>query len=147
MISRERVIAGIDDVFNAVAFNGNAVGEVTLCGRGAGMLPTASAMVADIIDVSNNGGWNVSWCDPAEAPADAFVAPDDVEDKYYVVFSAADTNTAKEAAETLMDVKVLEMDTKEIAVETPKMPYGQLKKIIAELEKKSVTAVSTIRMF
>ena len=147
MISRERVIAGIDDVFNAVAFNGNAVGEVTLCGRGAGMLPTASAMVADIIDVSNNGGWKVSWCDPAEAPADAFVAPDDVEDKYYVVFSAADTNTAKEAAETLMDVKVLEMDTKEIAVETPKMPYGQLKKIIAELEKKSVTAVSTIRMF
>lgn len=147
MISRERVIAGIDDVFNAVAFNGNAVGEVTLCGRGAGMLPTASAMVADIIDVSNNGGWNVSWCNPAEAPADVFVSPDDVEDKYYVAFTAADANVAKESVEALMDVKVLDLDTKEIAVETPKMPYGQLKKIIADLEAKSVKAVSTIRMF
>lgn len=147
IVSRERVIAGIDDVFNAVAFNGNAVGEVTLCGRGAGMLPTASAMVADIVDVVNNGGWNVSWCNPTETPKDVLLKPEEVEDKYYVAFSAADTNAAKDIIESKMDVKVLAIDTAEIAVETPKMPYGDLKKILSALDEEAVRAVSTIRIF
>lgn len=147
VVSRERVIAGIDDVFNAVAFNGNAVGEVTLCGRGAGMLPTASAMVADIVDVVNNGGWNVSWCNPTETPKDVLLKPEEVEDKYYVAFSAADTNAAKDIIESKMDVKVLAIDTAEIAVETPKMPYGDLKKILSALDEEAVRAVSTIRIF
>ncbi|MBE6701529.1 MAG: homoserine dehydrogenase, partial [Ruminococcaceae bacterium] len=96
IVSGERVISGIDDVFNAVAVNGNAVGEVTLCGRGAGKLPTASAMVADIVDVVNNGGLNVSWCSPDSTPEGVVMDANDVEDKYYIAFSAKDTESAKE---------------------------------------------------
>ncbi len=147
IVSRERVIAGIDDVFNAVAVNGNAVGEVTLCGRGAGMLPTASAMVADIIDVVNNGGWNVSWCDPAQTPGGVLLTPDEVEDKYYVAFTSNDIGTAKDTVESMMDVKVLSADASEIAIETTKMPYGELKSKLDAMADKGVKAVSVIRIF
>ena len=41
----------IDDVFNGILVNANMVGEVMFYGPGAGKLPTASAVVADIIDV------------------------------------------------------------------------------------------------
>jgi len=145
IVSRERVIAGIDDVFNAVAFNGNAVGEVTLCGRGAGMLPTASAMVADIIDVVNNGAWNVSWCNPAETPADVLMTPDEVEDKYYVAFAVADNGAAIE--NVISDARLLSTGDGETAIETPKMPYGELKNKLATLEKNGIKAVSVIRIF
>lgn len=146
IVSRERVIAGIDDVFNAVAFNGNAVGEVTLCGRGAGMLPTASAMVADIVDVVNNGAWNVSWCNPSETPADVLMTPDEVEDKYYVAFdTASKEGTAIE--NVIADARLLSSDDGETAVETPKMPYGELNNKLEALEKNGIKAVSVIRMF
>jgi len=43
-------IAGVDDVFNAVMIRGNAVGDTMFYGRGAGALPTASAVVGDVLD-------------------------------------------------------------------------------------------------
>jgi len=50
LISRNSLLADIDDVMNGVVIRGNAVGNVAFCGAGAGKLPTASAVVADIID-------------------------------------------------------------------------------------------------
>ena len=44
-------LARVDDVFNGVLINANMVGEVMFYGPGAGKLPTASAVVADIVDV------------------------------------------------------------------------------------------------
>lgn len=49
-------IAGVDDVFNAVFVRGNAVGDVMFYGRGAGKLPTASAVVADVMDIARSKG-------------------------------------------------------------------------------------------
>ena len=43
-------IATVDDVFNAIMIRGNAVGDVMFYGRGAGDLPTASAVMGDVID-------------------------------------------------------------------------------------------------
>ena len=51
-ISRECRLAQVDGSFNAISIFGNAVGEVVFYGRGAGMMPTASAIVADIIEVA-----------------------------------------------------------------------------------------------
>ena len=47
-------LAGVEDVFNAIAVTGNAVGDVMFYGRGAGKLPTASAVVADVIDIAKD---------------------------------------------------------------------------------------------
>ncbi len=43
-------VAGVDDVFNAIMIRGNAVGDVMFYGRGAGDLPTASAVMGDVMD-------------------------------------------------------------------------------------------------
>ncbi len=47
-------LASVDDVFNAILVRGNAIGDVVFYGRGAGKLPTASAVVADVIDCAKH---------------------------------------------------------------------------------------------
>ncbi len=54
MVSSNNPLCRIDDVFNGVLVNANMVGEVMFYGPGAGKLPTASAVVADIIDIIAN---------------------------------------------------------------------------------------------
>jgi homoserine dehydrogenase len=51
-IGKDSALARVQGPFNAVSVFGNAVGQVMFYGRGAGMMPTASAVVADIIDVA-----------------------------------------------------------------------------------------------
>jgi len=51
-IDKDNRLAQVDGSFNAISIVGSAVGQVLFTGRGAGMLPTASAVVADIIDVA-----------------------------------------------------------------------------------------------
>ena len=49
-VSRDSQLAGVDDVFNGILVRGDATGDVVFYGKGAGKLPTASAVVADVID-------------------------------------------------------------------------------------------------
>ncbi len=51
-ISENNRLAKVDGSFNAVSLIGSAVGQVMFYGRGAGMMPTASAVVADVIEVA-----------------------------------------------------------------------------------------------
>ncbi len=51
-IASDCSLARVDGSFNAISIFGDAVGETLYYGRGAGMMPTASAVVADIIDVA-----------------------------------------------------------------------------------------------
>ena len=51
-ITNDNSLARVDGPFNAVSIFGSAVGQIMYYGRGAGMMPTASAVVADIIDVA-----------------------------------------------------------------------------------------------
>ena len=48
-VSLQDPLGGVEDVFNAIKVKGDAVGDVMFYGRGAGKLPTASAVVADVI--------------------------------------------------------------------------------------------------
>ena len=50
LISKESQLANVDDVFNGILVRGDSTGDVVFYGKGAGKLPTASAVVADIID-------------------------------------------------------------------------------------------------
>ena len=54
MVPQSAPIARVDGVFNAVVAEGDFVGRVMLEGRGAGAGPTASAVVADLIDIARN---------------------------------------------------------------------------------------------
>ena len=50
LIPKSSLLADVNDVFNGILVRGNAIGDVVFYGRGAGKLPTASAVVADVID-------------------------------------------------------------------------------------------------
>ncbi len=85
IIPRGTPLASIDDVFNGIMVNGNAIGEVVFYGPGAGKLPTASAVVADIIDCLRNDR-NREYC-WTKAEAD-FVAPCEENFGSYLIITA-----------------------------------------------------------
>ena len=54
LVPMDHMLAKVDGVFNAVLVHGDVVGETMYYGRGAGQAPTASAVVADIVDIARN---------------------------------------------------------------------------------------------
>jgi len=54
MLPKMHPLASVNDVYNAVFVNGDAVGDAMFLGRGAGRMPTASAVCGDIIDTARN---------------------------------------------------------------------------------------------
>jgi len=74
MVSKDKPIAHVEDAYNAVVAHGDFVDDTMYEGRGAGAGPTASAVVADIVDVAR--GFSVSTFGiPVGALADATPAP------------------------------------------------------------------------
>ena len=65
LINQDSPLYSVDDVFNAILVKGNTLGEVMFYGKGAGMLPTASAVVSDVIDAAKHIGKNIKtlWTD------------------------------------------------------------------------------------
>lgn len=56
LVSKEHPLAMVNDVFNAVFVTGNMLGDAMFYGKGAGKLPTASAVVADVVECARNAG-------------------------------------------------------------------------------------------
>ena len=61
LVSKSSPLYNIDDVFNGIVITGNAIGDVMFYGRGAGKLPTASAVAADIMDALSRSTKNMMW--------------------------------------------------------------------------------------
>jgi homoserine dehydrogenase len=85
------LLANVKDEFNAVEVLGNAVGPQVYHGRGAGEMPTASAVVSDLVDVAvrrtagRNGCGRLQPCEPAQ-----LVPPEDVHTSAYCRFTVHD---------------------------------------------------------
>lgn len=54
MIPASNILSSVEGSLNAVSIDGDAVGEMLLYGHGAGMMPTASAVLSDVMDVARN---------------------------------------------------------------------------------------------
>ncbi|WP_027359383.1 homoserine dehydrogenase [Desulforegula conservatrix] len=54
MIPKDNILSNVEGSLNAVSIDGDAVGNMLLYGHGAGMMPTASAILSDVIDVARN---------------------------------------------------------------------------------------------
>ena len=54
MVPESHMLASINGAFNAVEFIGDTVGDILLYGQGAGMMPTGSAVAADVVDIGRN---------------------------------------------------------------------------------------------
>lgn len=59
MIKNDNPLYSVDDVFNAIYVRGNMLGDVMFYGKGAGKLPTASAVVSDVVETVKNKGINI----------------------------------------------------------------------------------------
>lgn len=59
MISNDHPLAGVNGVMNAIFVKGNVLGDVMFYGAGAGKLPTASAVVSDVVDAVKHMGTNI----------------------------------------------------------------------------------------
>ena len=84
-LPKEHPLAAVNGVFNAIYVRGNAIGEAMFYGQGAGSLPTASAVVSDIIDASRdivNNTFGRVRCTCYEKKA--FCPMEKTESSYYV---------------------------------------------------------------
>ncbi len=82
VVSKNNPLSNVFDVFNAIVVKGNAIGDAMFYGRGAGKLPTASAVVADVIDVlkHNESGSRSAWNVKEE---ENMADPEKIESRYY----------------------------------------------------------------
>lgn len=90
-------LANVNDVFNAVLVEGDAVGQVMFYGRGAGMEPTGSAVVGDIVAIArrlNTHGRTMAASAPKAEPAKAekvvFKAASEIETRFCVRMQVTD---------------------------------------------------------
>lgn len=93
MVPVDYLISKVDGVFNAIYVEGDAVGSTLYYGRGAGDMPTGSAIVSDIVDIARSIRLNAVGRVPAirTRPSSLRVRKmDDVESMYYFRFSALD---------------------------------------------------------
>ncbi len=93
MVPEDFLISKVDGVFNAVYVEGDAVGSTLYYGRGAGGLPTGSAVVSDIVDIARNimaGSVGRMPAFPKSEKPMPLMHMDDVRSMYYFRFSAID---------------------------------------------------------
>lgn len=140
----ESQLAHIDDVFNGVLVHGNATGDVVFYGKGAGKLPTASAVVADVIDITKESGTSKSlyWEECSENIVTDYLK---TSSRFYLRLQCENPNAvAKEFGE----IELLERKNKphnEIAFVTSEIKENDFQKKIAALEEKGVKILGTIR--
>lgn len=85
MISRKHPLASVRDSFNAVFVHGDAVDDAMFYGRGAGELPTASAIMGDVIDVARNIEYHCNGRISCSCYRETPVKPiADVENKFFL---------------------------------------------------------------
>ncbi len=100
LIPAKRLIANVEGAMNAVVVNGDAVGTTLYYGKGAGSEPTASAVIADLVDITRLHGANAAQRVPAlafqphtfdQAMSDTPIVPmSDVVTSYYLRLNVAD---------------------------------------------------------
>lgn len=104
LISREHPLYSVNDVFNAVYVHGNMLGDSMYYGRGAGKLPTASAVVSDVVDCARHQGKTIMcfWDEEEVKVADIGCA----NRKFFVRVSADKRDAAMETFGALAEVSV-----------------------------------------
>lgn len=97
LIADDSMLANVNDAYNALYIKGDAVGNVMLYGPGAGMMPTGSAVVSDLVDVARNiltdavGRVPSVGYQPAGVKARRIKSIEELKTEYYFRVSAEDT--------------------------------------------------------
>ena len=141
--------SSVDDVFNGILVRGDATGDVVFYGKGAGKLPTASAVVADIIDCVKHlkARKYLYWADGDNSLVKPY---EETEFSVYVrVQTDNKTSAAEKAAQLFKDARTLTRTGEaadEYAFTTGSMTVAEQENAAAELEKSGVKVLSKIRI-
>lgn len=138
-IKDSSILADVHDVFNAIMVRGDALGDVVFYGRGAGKMPTASAVVADVIDCAKHllrkraFGWG--------APEKGFVVSDDyLTSRMYFRAETNDySSSEKEIKDKFPEAEILsDGSLNEIAFMTDAGNIGELKNKAESVENMNI---------
>lgn len=148
-LSNDSQLAHIEDVFNGVLIRGNATGDVVFYGKGAGKLPTASAVIADVIDVAKATGTSRSliWDECNENIVEDYKT---LKSSSYIRMRGDFSNILREAAEELFGkVEYLMRKNQpegEIAFITPLLTEYETEKKLDELKSRDIAILGRIRL-
>lgn len=131
VIKDESQLAGVNDVFNAILVRGDATGDVVFYGKGAGKLPTASAVVSDIISAVKHSDTSrsLTWADSEQS----FVLPfERFNCANYIRLKAKNTDVTKAVVKAVYgDVEYLS---------SKNQPENELAFITSEMSEKDALA-------
>lgn len=137
VIRNESQLAGVSDVFNAILVHGDATGDVVFYGKGAGKLPTASAVVSDIVSAVKHRGTSrsLTWNDSDQSFVRLF---DEFVCANYVRVSSNDVKTAKNTVVKLFGEKTEFLSSKkqpenELAFITEARSEKEIKELCGKL--------------
>ena len=138
LVGQSSPLYSVNDVFNAVFVHGNVLGDAMFYGSGAGKLPTASAVVADVVDEAKHLHRNImtNWSSYALKLMDM----DEVEGRFFVRVS--DT-TMDEVEKAFGDVQTIEPDDlpDEFGFITPVMKQAEYYEKISKLTGKVLAMI------
>ena len=131
MIDREQPLYSVHDVFNAIFVKGNMVDDVMFYGRGAGKLPTASAVVADVIDAAKHKNKHI----PIIWEEDKLELGDirEYKQKFFVRVPTDMKETVKQKMPELEEVKA-EKVKGEFAFITPVLTENEFEEAVKDLK-------------
>lgn len=143
LVPLENQLANVDDVFNAIMVRGDAIGDVLFYGRGAGKLPTASAVVADVIDCVKHlqARKYLSWEDGSK---DYVVPLETIKTRLYVRVAVENSVEAQSVLESVfgkLDYLNTPADQNTLAFITPYDTEGILRKKLSLLKTANAPAV------
>ena len=132
MITNDHPLYNVKDVFNAILVHGNMLGDTMFYGKGAGKLPTASAVVADVVDAAKHQGTNIMtiWEEQKVVLGDM----KDFACRFFV--RVKDTNTKADVENVFGKVEYVEAPgvTGELAFVTDSISEGEFEEKIKSLD-------------
>lgn len=151
LVSNNSQLAGVEDVFNGILVRGDSTGDVVFYGKGAGKLPTASAVVADIIECVKHFDTRkyLFWDDSDEQYIKDY---NEYETSLYVRVSYNSTctcdciNEIKKQLEVSKFIDLCHSEENEIAFITKKSKFKNINESLKNLENSGIVVLSKIKM-
>ena len=154
LVRKESLFSQIDGVMNAVEVQADGLGPTFYSGRGAGERPTASAVVADIIDIART--IDVEPCErvpmtgvlPEARSLIEYVSREETESRFYVRVDVHDQTTAREVFEEFsIGVEFSRLYEDQTVFLLEKTSYGQFDAALEKIASESSVKASPVGLF
>ena len=149
-VPHDSQLSTVDDVFNGILVDGDATGQVLFYGKGAGKLPTASAVISDVIDCTKASGTidTLFWqAGSVEACSRQLLDWQQIPARFYLRLSLSDPQQLAYISLLLDEYKLLsrpDQPKTEIALVTSTMTRRCLQEILAQLQAEGIVPLNTL---